>query len=95
MILVTSSGIVTSLSWWTTLACDGNAVTLTRPCDDNECPCPPDQLVVAELRSPAEAGAFHRTLTERIGLKAKTFYASEWPTLKASTSSLPAKTSGS
>ena len=94
MILVTSSGLVTSLSWWTTLARDGNAVTLTRACGDEECPCPPDQLVVADLRSPAEAAAFHKTATERIGLKARRFAASDWPSLDAVTSA-PEVPSGS
>lgn len=32
MVFVTASGLVTALSWWTTLTCDGNTVTLTRPC---------------------------------------------------------------
>jgi len=79
MILVTSSGLVTSTSWWATLGQDGNAITLSRPCRDEECPCPPDQLVVAELRSPAEAAAFQRIAAERIGMNARRFAASDWP----------------
>ena len=79
MIVVTSSGLITSSTWWATLDLDGNTVTLNRPRSDEECTCPPNQLVVAELRSPAEAAAFHSIAGERVASKARRFAASDWP----------------
>jgi hypothetical protein len=81
LVLVTSSGLVTSVSWWTTLAADGDTVKLKKSCEDAGCVCPPDELVVAVLRSDAEASAFHRIATDEIRLKARRFEANEWPSL--------------
>ena len=76
LVVVTSSGVVTCLAWWGICRIDGKSVVLSSSGEDDG---HQDDLIVGELRSEAEAGAFYRTLTQRARLKARIFSAAEWP----------------
>lgn len=78
LVVVTSSNVATSITWWGICRIDGKSVVLSSSAEDDASQA---DLVVAELRSEAEAGAFYRTLTQRARLKARIFSAAEWPGL--------------
>ena len=77
MVVITTSGIVTRLDWWSTMKVDGRSIVLT-PVGD---PDPEAVLVVASLSSEAEARALFRTVNDRITLGAGTFDVGDWPPL--------------
>jgi hypothetical protein len=76
MIVITSCGVITALAWWSTCDRDGTEVTLTGKDADG---VPVAGLVVADLRTEAEANAFLRTMTQRVHLRARRFDATGWP----------------
>ncbi|MDP9225672.1 MAG: hypothetical protein M3P18_17895 [Actinomycetota bacterium] len=77
MIVITSSSVVTCLGWWEKFSVEGNAVVLSSP---SAMESDGANLVVAEVRSEAEAGALFRTINHRIVLGARRFdVLDEWP----------------
>jgi len=69
MIVITATGVTTSLVWWNTMTVDGSSLVLANPCSDD----PGFVLVVAGLVSEVEAQAMFRAVMERMDLGAASF----------------------
>lgn len=76
MLVIASSGLVTSLAWWSAMRVEDHSLVLTNGVGDTE-----GVFVVASLRSEGEAQALLRTVSDRIALGAGTFDVGDWPTL--------------
>lgn len=74
MIVITQSGIITSLDWWSQLKVLGDALVLQGVPDDE----PVNVLTVATLGSEAEAQVLFTVINGRIHLGARLFDVRDW-----------------
>lgn len=88
--IITSSGIVTVIPWWSSLRVKGRCVVLDSAGKDDDSPS--DLLVVAVARSVGEAHVMARTLDQRMRDGARRFDAREWPGVAPSVTTKPSAT---